>query len=255
MTLVDRDCMNPLVRSVPLLLAALSGCLELEQTITIGADGSGGQEIRLSMTEAALTEIKRAAAAAQTDLAANPLLLFDRTAVERELRQAGLELVKHDVETGKGPGKGHRAVTLATKFASIDALRRSPLCGAAAEWDFTAGPVPGTVQATLYPQGRQAWLDARAKADRLRNSVDAVAADFFRKRQQQLDGLDICIRFRLPGDVLRHTRNLEQTGPREVTARVTAAQIQTPEDLVRRLAPRFEVVFDAAGCKLPVATR
>ena len=29
-------------------------------------------------------------------------------------------------------------------------------------------------------------------------------------------------------------------------------QIQSPDDLVRRLAPRFEVIFDAAGCKLPL---
>ena len=48
------------------------------------------------------------------------------------------------------------------------------------------------------------------------------------------------------------TRNLERTGEREVTATITAEQIQTPEDLVRRLAPRFEVIFDATGCKLPL---
>ena len=40
--------------------------------------------------------------------------------------------------------------------------------------------------------------------------------------------------------------------PREVVARVTAEQIKTPQDLVRRLAPRFEVIFDASACKLPL---
>jgi hypothetical protein len=243
--------MTPLVRCAPLLLCGLSSCLELEQTITIGADGAGGQDIRLSMTEATLAEVKRAAAATQTDLGANPLLVFDRAVVERELRAAGLDLVSHHVEAGKG----RRTVTLATKFAGIEALGKSPFCGSAAEWEFTAGPMPGTIQATLYPQGRKAWLDARSKAEDLRTSTDPVAADFFRKRQQQIDGLDICVRFRLPGNVLRHTRNLEQTGPREVTARVTAAQIRTSEELVRRLAPRFEVVFDGTGCNLPLAAK
>ena len=39
----------------------------------------------------------------------------------------------------------------------------------------------------------------------------------------------------------------------EVTARIRAEDIKTPEDLVRRLAPRFEVIFDASGCQLPLA--
>jgi hypothetical protein len=81
---------------------------------------------------------------------------------------------------------------------------------------------------------------------------DAVAAAFFRKKREELTGLDLTLRFQLPGDVLLWTANMEKTGDREVTARITAEQIKTPQDLVRRLAPRFEVVFDAKGCKLPL---
>lgn len=38
---------------------------------------------------------------------------------------------------------------------------------------------------------------------------------------------------------------MERTGDREVVARITASgHPETPEDRVRRLAPRFEVAFD-----------
>lgn len=46
------------------------------------------------------------------------------------------------------------------------------------------------------------------------------------------------------------TRNMAKAGDREVTARVTAKQIKTPKDLVRRLAPRYEVIFDVTGTTL-----
>jgi len=82
--------------------------------------------------------------------------------------------------------------------------------------------------------------------------VSDVASDYFARRKAQLAGLDVTLRFRLPGKVIEYTRNLELTGEREVTAHVTAEQLRTPEDLVRRLAPRFEVVFDSSACKFPV---
>ncbi len=137
-------------------------------------------------------------------------------------------------------------------FKDFATLQKSPLCGSAAEWVLAAGPRAGTAKLTLYPQGKAAWTEARAKAETMPKAVDPVAAGFFRKRQASLAGLDVVVRFQLPGDVLVWTRNLEKTGDREVTARITAADIQTPEDLVRRLAPRFEVIFDATGCKLPL---
>ena len=56
----------------------------------------------------------------------------------------------------------------------------------------------------------------------------------------------------LVSGLLLWTRTLAKTGEREVTATITAADIKTPADLVRRLAPRFEVVIDGKGCALPL---
>jgi hypothetical protein len=230
------------------LLVVCSGCLEMEQTVTLAADGSGRQAIVLTLADSTLAEIQKVSPAAQLGGAPNAAAVFDEQIVGGELRQAGLELVRHT--TRQTPGR--RTVDLEASFPDFAVLQRSPLCGTGAQWELAAGPRPGTGKLTLYPQGKAAWTDARAKAEHLDASTDPVAADFFRKRQQALSGLDVVVRLRLPGDVLVWTRNLDKTGDREVTARITAEKLRTPEDLVRWLAPRFEVIFDAKDCKLPL---
>lgn len=230
------------------LLSLCGGCLEMEQTVTLATDGSGRQTVVLTMANETLAEIQKVSPAAQLGSAANAAAVFDAESVGGELRQAGLELVSH---TTREAG-GRRTVELEAAFPTFAALQRSPLCGTGAEWVLTAGPRPETAKLTLYPQGKAAWTEARAKAETLEASNDPVAADFFRKRQQTLVGLDLIVRLRVPGDVLVWTRNLDKTGDREVTARITAEKLRTPEDLVRWLAPRFEIVFDAKGCTLPL---
>jgi hypothetical protein len=229
-------------------VSVCGGCLEMEQTITLAADGSGRQAVVMTLAESTIVDLHQAARAAQLGQAPNAAAVFDGDLVGGELRQAGLELVRH--ATRKTAGR--RTVDLEASFPDFAALQRSPLCGSGAEWVLAAGPRSGTAKLTLYPQGRNAWVEARAKAEKLDGSNDPVAADFFRKRQQQLTGLDMAVRLRLPGDVLVWTRNLDKTGDREVTARITAEKVRTPEDLIRWLAPRFEVIFDATGCKLPL---
>lgn len=238
--------MNPLSALPLLALLALPACLEMEQTIVLDASGGGRQSLRLTLREATIAEVQRASAAAQLGGAQNPAALFDKQLTETELREAGFTLVSHEAK--KVPGK--RSVAIEATFPDFATLQKSPFCGTAAEWVLAAGPAEGTARLTLYPQGKAAWTEARKKAEQMQASADPVAAEFFRKRQQQLAGLDIKVRFQVPGDVLLWTKNMEKTGPREVTATITAEQIQTPEDLVRRLAPRFELVFDAKDCRL-----
>lgn len=226
----------------------LPGCLQIEQTITLDAAGAGTQEVTMTLSETLLAELRAAAAASRVGSPVDPAALFTEAAVRKDLETAGLELAAHAVATKDRA----RTVRLTARFRDPAGLRRSPLTGSAAEWEFTAGPRPGTVQLTLYPQGRKAWGEARAKALAMQDRDDPLASDFFARRKTQLTGLDVTLRFRLPGAVLQWTRNLEKTGECEVTARITAEQIATPADLVRRLAPRFQVVFDAAGTTFPV---
>jgi hypothetical protein len=231
-----------------LVLLSCGSCLEMEQTVSLAADGSGRQTVKVTLPEARLAELQNASQATRAGTASNIAAVYDKEAVTRELTGAGLTVVKH---TTKRDG-GRRTVEIEAAFADFAGLQKSPLCGSAAEWVLAPGPREGTAKLTLYPQGKAAWTEARARAEKLGTAADPVVADFFRKRRDALDGLDISVRFQRPGDVLVWTRNLDKTGDREVVAHITAQQIQTPEDLVRRLAPRFEVIFDATGCKLPL---
>jgi hypothetical protein len=248
MPTTDQPAMSRLAWLWVALFATLGGCLELEQTVVLAPDGSGKQTLKLALRESTLDQITRTSAAADLGAAANPKALFDKDLVGRELVAAGLSLSHH---AAKQEG-GKRSVELAATFGSFAILQKSPLCGSAATWELVAGPKPGTAKLTLYPQGKAAWVEARRKADAMQQELDPVATDFFQKQRAALAGLDLTLRFQLPGDVLVWTANMTQTGAREVTARVTAEQIKTPQELVRRLAPRFEVIFDTTGCRLPL---
>lgn len=228
-------------------LVPCTGCLEVEHTVALVADGSGTQTVRMTIRETTLADLERVRAATDAP-ASQASAVFDKDLVARELTAAGMTLVTHKTERKDQ----RRTVDIAASFPAFAALRQSPLGGSQAEWVLAAGPKAGTAKLTLYPQGKAAWTEARAKAEAMQGADDAVVEAFFKKQQQQISGLDLTVRFQLPGDVLVWTANMEKTGAREVVARVTADQIKSPQDLVRRLAPRFEVVFDATGCSLPL---
>lgn len=234
---------------VSFLAPLLTGCLELEQTIVLRADGSGSQSLRLGMGQVVLDRVRRAQPALQPLGGADPMQVFEKEVVAAELSEAGLALAGFE---SYRDARQHRFVELEATFASFEQLTRSPLCGPAAEWSLRKGPVEGTVELTLWPQGKAAWEEARRRAAALDVEGDPVARSFFEKRKATLEGLDVALRLELPGKVYVWTRNLDKTAENVVTARITADQIRTPEDLLRRLAPRFQVIFDGRGCTLPV---
>tara|TARA_R110002096_G_scaffold20050_11_gene66898 strand:- start:228 stop:950 length:723 start_codon:yes stop_codon:yes gene_type:complete len=235
------------IKSLALLgCLLLSGCLEIEQTVTLSADGSGTQSVHMVMRQGLLAQLAKRQPAAQLGERGDPQAVFHKEKVGKELLEAGLALSSHKVASKAGK----RMVDLTATFKDFATLQKSPLCGSSAEWALTKGPKPGLGKLTLYPQGKVAWEQARLKAKQMKEQMDPVAEAFFKSRQSQLKGLDIVVRFKLPGNVLVWTRNMEKVGDREVVAQITAEQIKTPKDLVRRLAPRFEVIFDARGTKL-----
>src|SRR5712672_4197210 len=94
-----------------LLLSLLPACLELEQTITIAADGSGTQDLRLSLGASTLAQVKRATSVMDGG-GIDPLQVFDKETVAKELRDAGLVLLAHEASE---LGDKHR-VSVAASF-------------------------------------------------------------------------------------------------------------------------------------------
>ena len=228
----------------------LAGCLRLEQTVTIHADGSGNQAVGITIPVRVLEALQQQATARNPiGKAAAVTAVFERAKVEKELAAVGLALTAHKVAEVR---RGRRA-TLAATFDTIEQLGKSPLGGSHADWIFTKGPIKDTILLTYYPQGLAAFLEARKKVVELQKKPnDPTLQRFFAKQKARLKGLDVSVTVNLPGTVLMAYGDLKETGLKQVRARVVAADIKTPKDLILALAPRYQVVFDGRGCKLPL---
>ena len=142
-----------------------------------------------------------------------------------------------------------RFVEVEADFADIAGLQKSPLAGSKAEWVVLPGKGKweGKMRLIFYPQGRRAWQDATSKIEELRRGVDPIVQSHFQRQLAEVAGLDIALHIEVPGEIV-WLHNLKKDGPRRVTARVTAEGIDRPEDLIKLLAPRYEVIFDARDC-------
>lgn len=248
---VDLWCMRPLLSLACVAVVLAGGCFEAEITVTLRADGSGTQKMRLALGETAVGTLRKAVHATEASASrADPLDVFDAKKVRAELEPVGIELVAHRVFEDKQ----RQSVELTANFGDLGALRRNPLTGGSrATWEFTPGTTPGQVRLVFFPQGEEAWRAARAKARELAQESDAVVQHFVQARLQAIEGLDVTFSLELPGDVFAHTANLELTGRRSVRVRTRAADVRSATDLLLRLAPRFEIVFGCPDFQFPPA--
>ncbi|MEM7203729.1 MAG: hypothetical protein AAF628_25925 [Planctomycetota bacterium] len=229
--------------SLPLLLVlALPSCLELDAVVVLRPDGSGQQTVRLGMNEQGVAIVRSMA----RERSAVPGIdnVFDPAPVRREIEAAGLE----DVAVRTFEERQRRYLEIQATFDGVATLRRSPLLGGAAEWRFERGPRPGVARLVLYPRGEAAWREGWDRARRLAEGIGAREQSFFARARRQAEGLEVSWTLELPGEVVAHSRNLVREAPRRVTAAVRAEQLTTPGALVRLLAPRYEVMFDAREC-------
>jgi len=244
--------MRPLLLPLVVSALALTSCLEIEDRITLAADGSGTQKFVLRMSEGVLAKLRRSKAAMDASFGAtDPEQLFEKDVVRREFEDAGLELVAHR----SFEERRHRCVEIEAKFAGLDGLRASPLSGPHPEWRFVRGAKAGTINVIFYPTGRDSWLRARKQAAELQGELDPTIASFFEKRRAELRDIDLQLELKLPGAVLACSKNLTETGTDAVTARVRAEDIRTPSDLVLALAPRYEVLVDGRQCTFALEER
>ena len=231
------------------LAMATVGCFETNTEITLGADGSGSQTMRLALSGQALATLRGAAAAVEASTTrSDPLDVFDVNKVRAELEAAGLALVAHRTSDNAD----RRTVDLQVRFADLAILARNPLSGGArATWQVSRGAGRDEVRLVYFPQGEEAWKAARQKARDLAQEPDDTVQHFITSRLRQIAGLDVTLALQLPGDIIAHTANLQLEGKRKVIAKIKASDIRTSTDLLVRLAPRYEVLFACPGFPCP----
>ena len=95
-------------------------------------------------------------------------------------------------------------------------------------------------------------------ADRIADLMaapDDLRQEFFVGQKERLRTLDLTFDLELPGAVDYVSRGMEITGANTVRARIRGVDLRNAADVVRAMAPRFEVEFDGSDCELPFDDR
>ena len=230
------------------LAALLTGCLEIEETITILPNGSGVQSMRIKIPREVLGRLRRQVLAARPEASSQErdiTAVFDEKRAASEFAAAGLRLRKHVVRERRSS----RSLDVELGFPDLQTLARSPLGGGNSDWILKDGG-QGKTALFFFPMGKAAWKEAqiRVKGFEKQPTAPRMLA-FFRKQKAAMQDLDLSLTLNLPGRVLRKSANLRAGSvPTQVVARVRAADIKTPKDLLALLAPCFFVEFDSRKC-------
>ncbi len=83
MAATDQESMRRRFSASVLVSFLFASCLEMEQTVALGPDGSGRQSVKLALRETTLAEVQKASAAAQLGATPNPTAVFDKELVLR----------------------------------------------------------------------------------------------------------------------------------------------------------------------------
>ncbi len=236
------------------LTLVLGGCFEMEAKITIEADGSGRQELRLGMTDSAAKALRRSAIAlGASGTHSDPMDIYERSKAQALLESQGMVL--SDYRTYRE--RRREFVEIVAEFSSVAQLKSGGILGADAEWYLLPGRNPGGLRLLMFPRGHAAWLAAveQARVLRAKKHLDPVESQFFRRQKAQMAGLAASLRIELPGSIDYHSANMVKDGDRAVLAELDPGVINSPADLVMALAPRYEVEFDGRGCSMPLDTK
>ncbi len=253
MRIVANACRATGVRTVLLagLVLSLPGCFRMRVAVRLDADGSGMQRADIRLSDQLLDRLRRTAQALDSggpEQRVDPTRLLDRERVGEDLRERGLELTEHRVERDGA----RQDLAVAARFGEVAALRRSPLMGGETEWFVLEGRNPGGIRIVVYPRGHTAWRDRADRIADLLAAPDDLRRQFFEGQKERLQTLDLIFELELPGAIDYVSRGLEIIGEKTVRAHLRGADLRSAEDVVRMMAPRFEVEFDGAGCALPL---
>ena len=224
----------------------LTGCLEIQETVTIAADGSGTQTMRMKVSRVMLANLQKKAIAARApwEKQADITAIFHKKKARAELEGAGLKLKRHEVREKRSS----KTLDIEVAFDDIGELERSPLGGGRADWILKNGG-KGRTALFFYPMGKIAWKEAQVRLASFEKEPTPNMVGFFQKSKATMAGLDLSLTLNLPGRVLKRSKNLAAgTAPNQVVVRIRAADVKTPKDLLTLLAPCYFVEFDSRKC-------
>ena len=216
-------------------------------TIKITNDGSGSQSLTMRCSDAIVQTVQQSVDAAAPGKA-DPMMLFKKEAVEKELAELGLTVKSYTHEAKRG----NHEIAIEATFPGTAQLAKSPLLGGDSNWVFVKGKESGQIELVCYPRGKAAHEDGKKRLEAIAQQDASLLQAFFGMSEQQLANLALKLVVDVPGDIVACSANWKKTGTRQLTATVGEADIRSIQDLVALLAPRFTVTFDGRGCTIPV---
>lgn len=219
-----------------LALLTLAGCVKLDQTLTLNADGSGTLTMRYGMSEQSLAQLRAMEQMGAQSGAALSLgrqtFQFDPDQLRAELdrhRSAGVELKAVSSEVVDG----WRYVDLEVDFEDIRALKRTEL--------FQGSTL------TIVPVGQNNYRITLPGGGNAAFSGDAAGRRLVGQMPEMLAGLRIVQTISVPGDIVESNAPL-------VDARRASWVFDLDEDpgVVDTLAQTtMELTFNRRGVTLP----
>jgi hypothetical protein len=221
-------------------LLMLGGCVKLDQTLTLNADGSGTLAMRYGMSEQTIAQMRameQMAAQGGEGLSVkqeNPLR-FDPDQLRAELdkhRSAGVEVRALSSEVVDG----WQYIDLEVAFVDIRALKRTEL--------FKDSGL------AIAPVGQGNYRVTQPGGGTAAPAGDAAAQQLFRQMPAMLAGLRIVQTIVAPGNII-------ETNAQRVDGRRASWVFDIAEDpgVLDRLAQtRMELTFDGDGVTLPTVS-
>lgn len=223
---------------------ALAGCLKLDSTVELNANGSGKWHLVYSMPPHMIKQVQNAAAleadlrraGGDTNAVPQPLdlpLLFDEVAIRNRfvtLASQGVTLEKLEVK----PRGGWTTVDMKVQFTSLEKLLNLPFfadCGATFRRD---------------PDGTGRLAIAAPQLGLTETVPDLTPPDVSMSVSPFLRGLTVSVRIGVPGDI-RNT-NAGQSNGRRATWEWDYDR--DPAALNRLNKTKMIVIFDGAGASM-----
>jgi hypothetical protein len=245
-----RATARSLALALPLLL---SGCIEMEQELTIGNEGSGTMKSHVAMTEKNLEKIENMAKAmGGGEENASPADAFDEKRIRDEAKKKKVDLQSY--KTWTADEKKH--VEMVVGFKNLEDLRNASL-GGNDESDifFLKGDQDGTARLVLYPQGMEKHKEEVARMKEMAAAGDeamAMQRAMLGRMKAELKGLKFVYRIKVPGKIASVGEGLKQADDNTAVFTFSDEDVKGPEDMQRLGTMKFEIVFDGASLKIPL---